>query len=96
MKRAVVVGSVWATKRLQDFPAGALLELEVVDDGDHLVALDVLGSGIGEEVLVATGSAVANHLPGNTPVDALVIGVIDEPINPAGKSGKIIKKGRKS
>jgi len=40
-------------------PGGALLEVET--DGGTLVALDVLGWGIGEEVLIATGS-VASEL----------------------------------
>ncbi|MBA2456981.1 MAG: EutN/CcmL family microcompartment protein [Nocardioidaceae bacterium] len=79
MLRAVVVGNVWATKRLEGLPNGALLELEVEDSGSRLVALDVLGSGVGERVLVATGSVAAGYFPDlRPPVDALVIGSIDE------------------
>ena len=57
MLRATVAGSVWATKRIDKIPGGAFLEVEV-DGGGRLVAFDVLGSGIGERVLVATGSVV--------------------------------------
>ena len=77
--RAVVVGNVWATKRVDGLPNGAFLEVEVAESGGHLVAFDVLGSGIGEHVLVATGSVAAAWFPGKPPpVDALIIGSIDE------------------
>ncbi len=78
MLRARVVGNVWATRRLPEIPNGAFLEVEV-DGGARLVAFDVLGSGVGEQVLVATGSVAAAWFPGKAPpLDALVIGSIDE------------------
>ena len=78
MLRATVTGAVWSTKRLEALPAGALLEVRTLD-GTTLVAFDVLGSGIGEQVLVATGSVAAAWFPSpHPPLDALVIGSIDE------------------
>ena len=79
MLQAVVVGTVWSTKRIDGLPSGALLEVEVTGSGDRLVAFDVLGSGQGERVLVAQGSVASGWLPGRPPVDALIIGSIDEP-----------------
>ncbi|MBU2695755.1 MULTISPECIES: EutN/CcmL family microcompartment protein [Pimelobacter] len=77
MLRAVVTGNVWSTKRIDGLPNGAFLEVEV-DGGSRLVAFDVLGSGVGETVLVAQGSVAAAWFPGTPPpVDALVIGSID-------------------
>jgi ethanolamine utilization protein EutN len=74
-----VVGNVWATKRVEGLPNGAFLEVEVDGAGSRLVAFDVLGSGVGERVLVATGSVAAAYFPDpHPPVDALVIGSIDE------------------
>lgn len=82
MLKATVVGNVWSTKRVQGLPPGAFLEIEVDGGGSRLVALDVLGSGIGERVLVATGSVAAAYFPDpHPPVDALVIGSIDEPLS---------------
>jgi len=83
MLQAVVVGNVWSTKRIDGLPSGALLEVEVTGSGDRLVAFDVLGSGQGERVLVAQGSVASGWLPGRPPVDALIIGSIDEPAEPA-------------
>jgi len=78
MLRATVTGSVWATKRVDKIPGGAFLEVEV-EGGGRLVAFDVLGSGIGERVLVATGSVASGWFAGaHPPIDALIIGSIDE------------------
>ncbi len=82
MLQATVVGNVWSTKRVDGLPSGAFLEVEVTGSGDRLVAFDVLGSGQGERVLVAQGSVAAGWLPGKPPVDALIIGAIDEPSAP--------------
>ena len=48
--------------------------------GQRFVAFDVLGSGVGERVLVVQGSVAAAWFPGEPPpVDALIIGSIDPP-----------------
>lgn len=79
MLKATVVGKVWSTKKVEGLPNGAFLEVEVDEGGAHLVAFDVLGSGVGERVLVATGSVAAAYFPDpHPPIDALVIGSIDE------------------
>lgn len=78
MIRAAVIGPVWATKRVDGFPAGALLEIEEDGTSRRLVALDKLGAGPGDKVLVTLGSAVSGHLPGDPPLDALIVGVIDD------------------
>ena len=78
MIRGRVIGRVWATKRVGSLPQGALLEVEV-EGGTRLVAFDPLGCGDGEEVLLTQGSVAAGHFEGvRAPVDALIIGSIDE------------------
>lgn len=85
MLKARVIGNVWATRRLTEIPNGAFLEVEV-EGGAHLVAFDVLGTGIGESVLVSTGSVAASWFPGAAPpIDALIIGSIDESGKSSGK-----------
>jgi ethanolamine utilization protein EutN len=79
MLRATVMGSVWATRRVEALPGGALLEVRT-DDGATLIAFDVLGTGVGERVLVATGSVASGYFaPEHPPLDALIIGSLDEP-----------------
>lgn len=75
-----VLGSVWSTKRMKELPPGAFLEVELDGGAGHVVAFDVLGSGIGERVLVTRGAAALAWF-GETkpPIDALIIGSVDEP-----------------
>ena len=78
MLRAKVTGSVWSTRRLDSLPNGALLEVRT-DDGATMIAFDVLGTGVGEHVLVATGSVASGYFsPDHPPLDALIIGSVDE------------------
>ena len=78
MIKGRVIGRVWSTKRVAALPQGALLEVEVAS-GARLIAFDPLGCGEGEEVLVTQGSVAAGWFEGvKAPVDALIIGSIDE------------------
>jgi len=80
MLTATVVGNVWSTRRLAEIPNGAFLEVEAEGSGARFVAFDVLGSGVGERVLVAQGSVAAAWFPGKAPpIDALIIGSVDVP-----------------
>ncbi len=88
MLTATVVGNVWSTRRLAGIPNGAFLEVGAEGTGQRLVAFDVLGSGVGERVLVAQGSVAAAWFAGKPPpVDALIIGSIDEPAGGAPPGG---------
>ena len=78
MIRGRVIGRVWATKRIDTLPQGALLDVEL-ENGSHLVAFDPLGCGEGEAVLITQGSVAAGWFKTEkAPVDALIIGSIDE------------------
>jgi ethanolamine utilization protein EutN len=81
MKRGTVRGPVVATKRLWQAPLGALLKIELHKDdgGGQLIALDTLGCGKDEHVLVADGSAAAAWFQGRqVPVDALIIAAVEK------------------
>lgn len=73
-----VIGKIWSTRRVTSLPSGALLEVET-DGGSKLIAFDPLGCNTGEAVLITQGSVAAGYFTGKTvPVDALIIGSIDE------------------
>ena len=79
MIRGHVIGRYWATKRIEHIPSGAFLEVET-EGGSRIIAIDVLGCGEGEEVMVVTGSTAAAWLGGGKiPIDALIIGSLDQP-----------------
>lgn len=73
-----VIGKVWASRRVDTMPSGALLEVET-EGGTKLIAFDPLGCNSGEAVLITQGSVAAVYFTGKTvPIDALIIGSIDE------------------
>jgi len=80
MIKATVTGQIWSTKKVAEVPAGSILEVRVEGGGATLLAFDPLGCGIGENVIIATGSVAAAWFTGKSPpIDALIIGSIDDP-----------------
>jgi ethanolamine utilization protein EutN len=92
MKTGTVIGKVWATKRLDELPGGALLEIELEEDGgggERMIAYDALGAGDGERVLVTQGSVAKGWFKDSKAVvDALIIGILDMPREPAPARGR--------
>ena len=79
MLKATVTGRIWSSKKISEVPAGSILEVLVDDSNARLLAFDPLGCGEGEKVIIATGSVAAAWFPGKSPpIDALIIGSIDE------------------
>ena len=82
MKVGTVIGKVWTTRRLDELPSGALLEIDLFDNGnspERVLAYDPLGAGTGERVIVTQGSVAKGWFEtGGAVVDALVIGIVDD------------------
>ncbi len=76
-----VKGNVVSTRKNEGLVGSKLLIIEPVEKtgkGTRLVAIDMIGAGVGELVLVATGSAARIGCGKETaPVDAAVVGIID-------------------
>ncbi len=74
MKIGTVTGSVWATRKADCLQGQTFL---VIDLGDKLlVAADQVGAGVGDRVLLATGT-VASRYCMDAPVDAAVVAILD-------------------
>jgi len=69
-----VVGSVWATKK--DDALNGYKLLVVKADNKSIVAIDKIGAGAGDTVLVCTGSS-ARLVAEDAPIDAAITGIID-------------------
>ena len=84
MLKGKVVGNIVSTNKLDKLIGYKFLEIQVIEKNEltdkFIVAVDrSISAGIGEEVLVATGSAARVGLDDVTaPVDALVVGIIDK------------------
>ena len=83
MLLARIVGTVVATRKDPRLVSHKLLLARAVDaggtfEGNHLVALDTVDSGVGDTVLIVSGSSarMAADLR-DLPVDAAIVGVVD-------------------
>ncbi len=80
-----VVGSVVATRKNEKLVGSKFLIVEPLEHmmkhQERLVAIDNVGAGIGEIVLVAQGSAarIGCNLA-DSPVDAAIVGIVDDAI----------------
>ena len=78
-----VVGSVVSTRKNEKLIGNKFMIVEVVDKmratEQQLIAVDNIGAGIGEYVLVAQGSAARIGCDmKDAPVDAAIVGIIDD------------------
>ena len=76
-----VVGSVVATRKNENLIGSKFMIVEPIEgtgDTKRIVAVDNVGAGIGELVLVAVGSAARIGCGQDTaPIDAAIVGIID-------------------
>jgi microcompartment protein CcmK/EutM len=79
-----VVGEVWATRKHPGLDGRKLLVVRPylwyapAHEVAHLVAVDPVGAGVGEEVVVCLGDPARRALGGaNFPVEAAVCAIVD-------------------
>lgn len=75
MELGVVIGSVWATRKLPGL--GGMTLLLVQTDRGRRVAADILGAGVGDRVLLTYGQSARSQCP-DAPVDTSVAAILDE------------------
>lgn len=83
MLLAKIIGTVVATRKDQRLVSSKLLVAQPIDprgkaEGTCLVAVDTVDAGVGETVLIVSGSSarMASGLK-DSPVDAAIVGIID-------------------
>ena len=77
MEIATVIGHVWATKK-DDSLIGSKLMIIETPSGATCVAADIVGAGIGEQVLVVSGSTARRALGSDdTAIDCAIVAIID-------------------
>lgn len=82
-----LIGSIWATRKYEELDGMKLMRVEVltgVDQGRQIVCVDTVSAGIGDRVLVSTGSAAYRFtqelFQRNAPIDAVIVGIVDEDV----------------
>lgn len=82
MLKGIVVGNVVSTKKQESLMGSKFLEINLIENGiktdKYIIAVDSVGAGIGEVVLVTTGSSARLALRNQfEPVDAVIVGIVD-------------------
>ena len=82
---ARVIGTVVATRKHENLVGSKIQVIQPLDprtegpQGGTLVAIDAVGAGVGERVFVVQGSGARQAVGDDgCPVDATIIGIIDE------------------
>ena len=82
MVTARLIDNIWATRKAEALNGCKLKLAEMIGGtraGERLVVVDMIGAGIGDRVLVTTGSSARRMMENDeSPVDAVVTGIIDE------------------
>jgi ethanolamine utilization protein EutN len=79
-----VIGTVWSTKKDEQLVGAKFLivrevTLDLKEKERFVVAVDSVGAGEGEIVLVATGSSSRmTNFTKDKPVDAVIMGIVDK------------------
>ena len=83
MLTAKLTGHIWSTRKAESLNGLKLMQAEIIgggsDSGKRIIVVDIIRAGIGDRVIITTGSS-ARRMLGNddVPVDAVVVGIIDE------------------
>ncbi len=83
MLTARLIDNVWATRKAESLNGLKFMLAEIIgggaEEGKRLIVVDIISAGIGDRVIVTTGSSARRMVGDDTiPVDAAVIGIIDE------------------
>jgi microcompartment protein CcmK/EutM len=79
-----IIGTVWSTRKDENLVGAKFLivrqvDLNLKEKDNFVVAVDSVGAGEGEIVLVATGSSSRQtEFTKNKPVDAVIMAIVDK------------------
>ena len=82
MLRGIIRGNIVSTRKQESLIGSKFMEVEIIENGKltgkYIIAIDSVGAGIGETVLITTGSSARLALHNTqAPADAVIVGIID-------------------
>jgi len=82
MLRGIIRGHIVSTRKQDSLVGSKFMEVQIMKNGEltdeYIVAIDSVGAGIGETVLVTTGSPARLALRNTSaPADAVIVGIVD-------------------
>ena len=83
MITAKLIDHIWSTRKAESLNGLKLMQAEIIGGGidsvKNIIVADIISAGIGDRVIVTTGSSARRMLGDDMiPVDAVVVGIIDE------------------
>ena len=78
-----VIGNLLATIKKPELEKYKLFIVEPVKSApaakakEMMIAIDLVGAGIGDQVVVLLGSQVQNAVPEKVPADAAIVGIVE-------------------
>ena len=82
MLRGIIRGHIVSTKKQNSLIGSKFMEVEILKNGqltgEFIIAVDSVGAGINEEVLITTGSSARLALLNTqAPCDAVIVGIVE-------------------
>ena len=82
MLRGIIRGHIVSTRKQDSLVGSKFMEVQILKNGDltdeYIIAIDSVGAGIGETVLITTGSSARLALRNTAaPADAVIVGIVD-------------------
>ncbi len=86
MTIAKVIGSIVSTRKHEALVGNKFLMVETLacmdQDKERFIAIDTVGAGVGEIVLITRGSSARCSTHNiNAPIDAAIVGIVDDENN---------------
>ena len=77
-----VTGTIVSTRKCESLIGSKFLEVQLIQNGvesdSYIIAIDSVGAGIGERVLITNWSGARLALRDtNMPTDAVIVGIVD-------------------
>ena len=82
MLKGIIRGNIVSTRKQDSLVGSKFMEVQIMKNGaltdEYLIAIDSVGAGIGETVLITTGSSARLALRNTSaPADAVIVGIVD-------------------
>ena len=82
MLKGIIRGNIVSTRKQDSLVGSKFMEVQLIKNGEftseYIRAIDSVGAGVGETVLITTGSSARLALHNTScPVDAVIVGIVD-------------------
>ena len=82
MFKGIIRGNIVSTRKQDSLVGSKFMEVQLIKNGkftdEFIIAIDSVGAGIGETVLITTGSSARLALHNtSSPADAVIVGIVD-------------------